>query len=402
MKKARLAWLLSLLLLAACVFACGTDDEDDGYTAADYVNLGKKHLTKNEGVEATEAFQSAIEIEPRNVDANFGLQLAHTQALFNLADTLVNMVEDLLTDTDWGRTDYGDQAPVTGPPIGESLQAIVRDTVGQVFTEADGAYKLLLDENEIDFFLSRYNLVLLGEPLLELGGEFDKTDLHALGALAALLTAVADLAQGLNLDLNLNAVYIPEDLDLTNDPEGFLQWLLGLLDALLSDDTFDQFLALDGTEGVAFMQSAGVNLGNAFARLAAAFEQLGQETDAQDDDQFTYQDTNDNGTYDALVDPVQLGALVIEPAIAAALPELCRNLSLAFWEGSAADPNPLLPDKIYVSMLDDLLIALGVIDDDLPLGWLGLNVGRFFAEPSADGLRGLLLMLLDVTEMLGL
>jgi len=217
-----------------------------------------------------------------------------------------------------------------------------------------------------------------------------------------LLTAVADLAQGLNLDLNLNAVYIPENLDLANDPEGFLNWLLGLLDDLLSDDAFDRFLALDGEEGVAFMQRAGVNLGNAFARLAAAFEQLAQETDAQDDDQLAYRDANGNGKYDALVDPVQLGALTIEPAIAAALPELCRNLSRAFWEGSAADPNPLLPDKIYLSMLDDLLIALGLIDDDLPLGWLGLNVGRFFAEPSPDGLRGLLLMLLDVAEMLGL
>jgi hypothetical protein len=68
-------------------------------------------------------------------------------------------------------------------------------------------------------------------------------------------------------------------------------------------------------------------------------------TDAQDDDQLAYRDANViNGKYDALVDPVQLGALTIEPAIAAALPELCRNLSRAvLGRLGEPTPNPLLP-----------------------------------------------------------
>lgn len=393
-------WVLLSFLFSICIISCG-DDEDDNPTYDEIVQIGKEYLMENKGAAAAEAFGEARKLDVEGTDANFGLVLAHVMQLVNLADMLVDMFSSLLLTQ--GPEPESQMAPAApqfkADPIGDYIQEFLGDTLVRDFAESDAIFEQMAAGDDFVFDIEYYDIIFSGEAILAFGGQFDKTDLYLFGAVASAMNAVVDIVMSHDINFDFENLTIPT-MDFTNDPIGAILGIVDLLEGLLTDPNYPNFLYLKD-DGTATMQDAGVSLGNLFDRFAGTFEQLARETDDQGDDQFKYYDTNKNNHYDSALDPVQIATLItIDPDLAMVLKGLGENLRFVFWEGSVKDPNPYSIDKLNLAMFNDLMIYLGVLQRPILPDWLGVNLGEFFADPSPDGIRSMLFTLIELANML--
>lgn len=391
-----------ICIACALVFtSCEKWPYDSDPSLDEIIAIGKGYLMENKGIDAAEAFKAAQEKCEYSTDANFGLMLAHTMQLVNLADQLVEMFGSLFytlpPDTETGEPGVIRQAQ-SSEPIGDYIQEYLADTIENDFDENESLFLLLDEEEEFLFDIEYYKIIFAGESLIDFGGEFDKTDLYLFGAVTSLLETVIDIVLAHDINFDLAGLEVPE-MDFTNDPIGAIKGILDLIEGLLTDPEYPDFLKVQGEDGFIRMQGAGINIGNAFDRLASMFTQLGTETDYQFDDQIRYFDVEKNNKYDSQIDPIQIvNLLTLDPGLGPVLHELFVNLSYAFWEGSQFDVHPYKKDTLNLGMFNDLLIHMGVINQPLLPEWLGINVGAFFANPSVDGLRTLLFAIIDLVN----
>jgi hypothetical protein len=393
MKRLLVALLAAFVLLSLCI-ACDTDEEEDidDLSLSEAIAEGKKKLAAGAGIDAQEYFRYARDLDDQSEGAAFGLILANTMALVDLVDDIVPLLD--LFAGDPSQVDYE-----PGPDVSAAIQSLLDTSANRDFADAEAAYQLLAPQGTVEFGLSKYELTIAGLKLLSLGGEFDKTDVHIFGASTALINGVLQLVQAYQLDLNLGALAIPP-LDLENDLLGSIVAVGDLLEVMLNDPYYDDFLVME-EGGEAAMQNVGIALGDTFNRLNKAFLVLENETDDQGNDQFRFNDADGNGTYDPDVDAVSFACLTLEPELAGIVSDLSHHLALAFWEGSSADPNPLVVDKLSLGALDPLLIYLGVFDGPTLPAWIGFNIGELFSDPHPAGLRGLLEMLVEIINAIG-
>ena len=365
------------------------------------IAIGKGYLKENKGVDAADAFKAAREKCEHSTDANFGLMLAHTMQFVNLADQLVEMLGSLFYTLP-PNTATGEPGMIVqgqSEPLGDYIQEYLADTVEKDFDENERLFLQLDEEEEFLFKIKYYKVIFGGDSLIRFAGEFDKTDLYLFGAVTSLMETLLDIIQAHDINFDLAGLEVPE-MDFTNDPLGAIQGILDLIEGLLTDPEFPDFLKVQGEDGFIRMQGAGINIGNAFDRAARMFDQLGTETDYQFDDQVRYFDVEKNNKYDSQIDPVIIADLItLEPGLAPILKNLCIDLSTAFWEDSQFDVHPYKKDTLNLGMFNDLLIFMGVINKPLLPEWLGVNVGEFFANPSVDGLRTLLFAIIDLVNV---
>lgn len=378
MKRIIAVLVIAVLALICC--ACNPEDEADDLSVADAVAKGKRALSYNDGVDAARYFRYVRDKDAFNTDGAYGLVLANLQAMMNLVDSIVPYI-DLFS---------GDPAAVEPEPAwstGEAIGHILDTSALADFQDSESAFVLLEPARPLRFDLSRYEWWLGDANLLSVGGEFDRSDLYLFGSVNALLLGVLDVVSAHNLDLNLGSLAIPP-IDLVGDPVGTLEGLSELLHNILDDPYFPDTLTMD-EDGGPLMADAGVRLGDACDRLYRVFNELSVETDDQTDDPIGYFDDNANGRYDRHVDRVRMGDVVLSPEAASVLRNLGANLRDAFWEGSTADRNPLAVDRLTLGMLNELLVALGVLEEPILPDAIGFNIGKFFSDPHPAGLRGL-------------
>ena len=400
MKKFVLAILLALpvLLLGGC------GEEFDTYedpSLEEILETGKAYLEVNQGSQGAEAFREAYKRYPESLDASYGLILGNTMGFVNLVDELIALVGDMLLTAP--------APPATGEPgvvrqeldanFGDELQGFFEDLVTLSFEENERHYLILEAADDFDFDLNYYPVVFAEEALLSFGGQFDRTDMFMFGAVTSLISFVSDilLAHDINFDFNMLFGSTGEPAAGEEPEEGGS--ILDTLEEMLTDPEYPDFLYVKGPEGLELMKSAGVNLGNTFDRAARMLGHLRQESDYQYDDQIRYLDLNKDNHYNAMTEPVFLGSLAtLDPGLAPVLEQLFADLSLAFWEGSVADPHPFRKDTFNLGMLNGLLIYLGVLETPFLPEWIGLDVGSFFSDPSDDGLRTLLFLIIDLID----
>lgn len=386
MKRHWVWCLAAMLVLVGLVSACNPEEEEDETTTAEAIAKGKAALEIGDGVGAAKYFRYAQAHDLYNRDADYGLVMANLTAMVNLVDSIVPLAP-LFAD--------GQQVE-EGPSVavGDHLQSILETSAVADFRASEEAFGRLAPIRPLSFELERYPWSLGGGELLVLGGEFDRADLDFFGALTSLVLGVLDIAASHNLDINLGTLTLPS-FDFAGDPLTAIAGFHGLLEALLDDPYFDNFLMME-EDGAARMAQAGVELGTAFDRLYRMFNELTTETDDQSNDAIRFADDNGDGRYTRTTDRVFLGELEIRAETADALAGLFHNLSLALWEGSSADPSPLTTERLTLAMLNDLLVALGLLDEPLLPDWIGFDIGQVFSDPHPAGLRGLVQTLADI------
>jgi hypothetical protein len=207
--------------------------------------------------------------------------------------------------------------------------------------------------------------------------------------------AFLDILQAYDLNFDVSSFSIPT-LDFMGDPVGAIKAIVDLLEGMLCDPDYPDFLLVKPPAGFARLNLAGINLGNIFYRFAQAFEQLAQETDDQTNDQLRYVDANGNGEFDPQTDPVEIGDLLtLDPGLAPIVQEMLIDLSYAFWEGSPLDPHPDKVDTINLAMFNDLLIYLDLLEKPVLPEGIGIDVGTFFSHPTSDGLRSMVIAIIE-------
>jgi len=390
---------ICIVLSVFLALSCGQKfDEDEDPSLMEIVKIGKKYLMKNQGAQAAEAFKVARDKCRACTDANFGLILAHQTQLINLVDEIINLASTLFYTAAPDPVSGNQEAVVRaqGSLIGDYIQEYLNDTVAKDFAENEMLYYEMEEElDEFLFEIAFYRIILDGDSLVSFEGEFDKTDLYFFGSISSLLNAVIEILLAHDLNFDFDAVVLPETTDTT---EMILE-IIDLLEGLLTDPEYPDFLKVKDTQGFQRMEKAGLLLGHTFERLAMMFDQLETERDYQFNDQIRYYDIDKDSIFDPETDPVQIvNLLTLDNGLAPILQELCVELSYAFWEGSDIDPHPYTLDTLNLGMFNDLLVNLGVFDFPILPEWLGVDVGSFFSNPSDDGLRTLLLALIDLVN----
>jgi hypothetical protein len=378
---------LLLLTLAACAEDKTRRDDEAGY--ADLVAAGERHLQSNEGELAAQSFWEAANLDPAPAAAPYGHLLASPMRFTNLIDQVIDTINGLTLK-------FSDN--VLTDPIHEYLDEKLRDIVAR----SEDFYADLAARPDAGLSLDGYALQVAGTTLLDLSGEFGATELRAVGGLNALVSGLLHLVYALDLHFDPTVLHWPKDMG--GDVFATIDIVAGLLDALLSSEDYPTFLMLVESTGAADMQTAGVALGDAFARIVEAFDVLG-DGPPRDGAPISYLDLAGNGVYDPYNDPVCLGDVVLAPELAAAVRALCVAAAAAFYEGSPLDANPDEVDGLTPADLNELLWALDVLPlalgpvtlDALP-AWPVLDVGTFFSHPTPDGLRSLLGALVEFWE----
>lgn len=400
--RAGLLWLMFALCLG--LFLVGCDDEDEKEpTVQEIIDIGKDYLITGDGPAASDAFHAALVRDPQNTDAQFGVILSNLMQFTSLLSELINMVTSMLDVQDPVPVDEVDGlSPQGALAIGDLIQEFVGNILLPKFIENETLYTQLSANGSFKFELAgAYELDFIDTQLVSFAGEFDQGELQFFGAVNPLLLAVFQIvmAHDINFDFeNLN-------LDLGGGAEGeepdimdTIAGILALIEGLISDPNYPNFLYLDD-DGQQMMQAAGLNLGFTFFRVSRMLDAVREETDDQDDDPIYYEDLNENGEYDA-DEPINLGDLTaIDPALVPVIWELGGDLAVAMFDTTNFDLEPMMPNPLYLESFNGLLMYLELIDAPFLGHRIGIPIGPFFASPAPDGLRSILLFVINIWDL---
>jgi hypothetical protein len=275
----------------------------------------------------------------------------------------------------------------------------------------------------------------------DFGGRLNRTDLQFFGVLNALVRSVVDFALAYDLNFDLLNLEIPAlDIDLTALLDDFsldalidlveqLDPIFDLLEDLLTDPNYPNFLMLKGEEGEARVQASGREFGMLFDRLHLLIQTAYSEPGAQYPNTVHVIDADRNGRLDRQTDPLFIpGIGGLEADLVNGLDVLAGLTATAFWDTTSFDIDPTKRNPFYIAFANDLLVALDVLplvlDQEtlasllealgidpsfLPDNFeiiipeipyiLPIDIGPWFAEPSTTGLRDLLWDILDLWDL---
>ncbi len=393
--------IAGLAVLLGCLSACGYKfDTEEDPSLDEIISIGKGYLAEGNGAAASDAFNAALKIDESSTDARFGAVLADVMAFTNLIDELVSTLSSFGFGSTSAQT-YEKAAAETKPGFSDLLHEFLDDVLVGKISQSERLYAELATEPDFRFDLDRYRIAVMEIELVNLGGEFDKADAHMIGAVSAIMNGLLNFLLAHNIDIDIASLAlptVPEGADIVTTIDMYVAFLE---DLLASPETPD-LLTLEGPDGAAFMQQVGIDFGNAFERIDAAFVQLAYERDQQIDDQLRFLDTDFDGVYNDGTDPVMIGdSITLDPELVWAIRVLARDLSAAFKDGSEADVDPFEPNPFHLSSTNELLTYLDVlpivlIDEPFTLAieeipdFLTIDIGSFFADPDPQGIRQVL------------
>lgn len=393
--------MIAGLALLVCLPSCGYKfDTEEDPSLEEIISIGKGYLVEGNGAAASDAFNAALKIDDTSTDARFGAILADVMSFTNLIDELVTTLSSFGFGSTSAQT-YAKAAAQTKPGFSDLLHQFLDDVLVGKISQSERLYAELAEEPDFRFDLDRYRISVMEIELVNLGGEFDKADLHMIGAVSAIMNGLLNFLLAHNIDIDIASLALP------TVPEGAdtlttIDMYLAFLEDLLANPATPDLLTLDGPDGAAFMQQVGIDFGNAFERIDAALVQLAYERDQQIDDQLRFFDTDFDGIYNDGTDPVMIGdAITLDPELVWAIRVLASDLGAAFKDGSAADVDPSEPNPFHLSAANELLQYLGVlpivlIEEPFTLAiteipdFLTIDIGSFFADPDPQGIRQVL------------
>lgn len=391
-------------LIAAFAVSCADDSENDSdpLSLQDWIDLGKRLLGEGDGEAAAEAFENALCIDKKSPDAGYGVVLSGPVSFANFMDQIIGTLASITFNPEDDPTRNEPQAFSIDQVENPIHEYLLTYNVPYVWRSED-LFAQLAENGDLAFDLEWLPITINHDELLAFSGRFDRTDLSMFGALNSLILGLYDFILAHDLAFDFTAFVFPEIEDGASTIET-IDTIVALLEDLLYSKTHPTFLYLEPEYGAEFMGEAGIAFGRAFERCDEAFGLLARETSPQGADQFRYLDTDRDGDYDRFDDPVQFGeSLTFDATTAWIVHGFCEDLGPIFLEGSAFDEDPYTISLLTPAAFNELLIALGVLPLDLgPFtietlpDWGGINVGKFFHDPSIDGFRSILVALIDL------
>ena len=395
--------LFFVIIIGALIFAgCQTDDEDDGDTAGvdDYIGQGKKHLEQNESLEAQKDFEKALSIKADSHEGRFGLFLARIIRLPNLIDQIIGTISSISFENQ--ANDRMTKSAPAAPVFDNTIHEYLYENVGGRLADNEDTYELLAAGSDFDFELDYYTIAIDESALMTFSGHYDQCDLYFMGALDAVMNGLMNFLLALNLDFDPTLLILPDTETITESDELILAYL-NLVESLLVSEVEPNFLYYR-EDGMEYLSQAGIDLGNAFARLNRAFDCMASAPLNRMAFQFHYFDRNADDVYTPFKDPVYIGdELVLSPDTAGSLEYLAEILPEAFYEGSEVDADPHTVTTITPAHFDELLYSLDLLPlkvgpvsiDGLP-EYPAINLGAVFNDPEPDALRNMLLLVVDI------
>ncbi len=294
--------------------------------------------------------------------------------------------------------------------IGDTITALVEEFWSPIGEGMGQSIAAVRAHDDFHFDLDFYSVTLI-DPFLRptFSGTHDQGDLYFFSAVYSAIDALFSLGLGLNFDLNpllladLGLQDIGGQLGLfTLDDDGggefaaSLAELVTLLDQILGDPVYGEFLRLRTDAGEGYVRAGGAELGWIFGNLALMVQTVDKETDDQRDDVIRFIDENRDGLWN---DPEPLlipGVAELEYELAWILHDLFLALKVDLTDGYAFQFEQLTP------LLDYLGFAgLSLVIDMLDLAGVdAIDLGQVFRDPDPDGLRPLLTEIQALLQML--
>ncbi len=439
----RLIPVLALLaLLSLFALGCGEKfDYEEDPTLEEIMSIGRGYLRRGDGGSAAEAFEAALKISPTCDEAKFGVMIARNVQFFSLIDELLTLISGMSAQQAGSGLPVGDNqiSFAETEPIGDYIQGFLRDSAEWWYEDSEQLYVELLTYPDPHFDIDHFEMSINGLIEMKFGGRLDRSDLQYFGVINALMRALVNFILAHDINYDFFSMQIPElsiNLDDLSSPEGIqnlidsLEPIVQLLEDLLTYEDNPDFLYLKGEEGVARMQAAGIQFGQAFQRLHLLFQEIYRETSAQTDGTVYYIDTDGDGIGDPLSESVVLpGFGEVDAGLANGLSVLGAMTSQAIWDATPFDIDPYHINPFYPAYANDLLVALDVfplvldqatlqdlleslglnisvgedfqiVIPEIPDGFLAIDIGPWFAQPQPDGVRQLLWFVVDLYNTL--
>ncbi len=383
------------------------DDADDDCTEApastnENTLLGLHYLESGIGGPARQVFLTALDEDPGDQDALYGLILADTLLNFDTVGIVAEYISYFLGDfIEPDRLSRDEDLPDSGQGFIDALielifQGLTLQYVDELIERVPQALETPCLSLELEKMSMYMNYDLIAEPG---GDDWDYGEIQASAAVNWVLGGVVRMITALDLDFNLSIVAFFKSFDF-GDYEilDLAAILTDVLQNLLNDPAYPDLFTY-GEDGLEKMQQAQIDLGLGFFHAAGVYDHIRGEIDDQTDDILAYSDLNGNSQWDD-AEPFVIppwGPLDEEQmAYALAAEEIFDAVAVSILDNTEYDEDSTTDTPLNLNDFNSLLAAAGIWPI-LPNVEIPLN--ELFESAESDGPRQALLDILNVLDL---
>jgi hypothetical protein len=214
--------IIVLIVLSSLTFNCGLSDTEEGDDDDDAISteleealeVAKVLLAQGLYSDAKNAFYDILaQLDEEYRPAKFGWAISRTlELLFDLAEesvALVSAVEDFSdlfrTSTVVGKSGFAglEMQPQQGTGIMGTLVDGVLDLLDKSLEEIDGMLEAVIEDEEFYFFIETLPVKIEIFEVLDMGGEFDRSDALLFSGVAKFMRGCLSLLYAYNYDIDL-------------------------------------------------------------------------------------------------------------------------------------------------------------------------------------------------------
>ncbi|MCB9476672.1 MAG: hypothetical protein H6685_07350 [Deltaproteobacteria bacterium] len=385
------------------------DDDDDDLTDVDaLIQEGKDWLAFPEGDKARQSFMAALELEPDNREARYGVVLSdfvHSMDVYSvLTDYILSFIEYggpvKSGAVESGLIENGKAEQLPGDDFLNNLLQIVidglfRERASELIEYADG-----LEGCDCAFMHPGIPIYVHYEKVMELAGEFDAGELYQSKAFAGSLSALFYHLYAINIDFDPFWLYALTEADFDDlDTLETISVVVDVLLNMLTDPGFPDFLVVT-PGGQAIFRQAGTDLGDAMDDFLSTFIAVDAETDPQDEDVISWVDRNGNLVRDP-DEPYRMayfGELSDEQMAQLAEMQLfAEDLRNALYQGTDKDVNPDEVELLHLVLLRPIVASLGLPAGIIPDTTVDLSAA--YTDIEGDNFKKTLVTILNLVSL---
>ncbi len=399
MKIGMLKWVLLAILatiLAGCAATEEGDEPDPSYDVL--MASGKDALEEGDGYNAYILFTEADRLRSRDPEANLGIMISDLLQIVNLIDQIIYFGGEMAL-TDLPETEAVMRAKQwdDGPPMGagDQIDVLLMQIFDERLEEMVTTGEIAKSDANINFTINSIPLNFQGEAILNLPGNWEKSDVLFFLAVSRLIQSGIDifLSIDLNFDFGLVMDTMSTDFEVLETSQ-IIDLVVDLLYAMLTDEENSDFL-LENDEAAVRMPKAGINLGTAAEEMLTAFEDL-----RHPDGPLGYVMEIDNGVHDPSEAYVIGDMAPFSDDLMLVMPELLDILDqvrISLYDGTEMDTDPLAPNYFDLAAFNPVLTQLGVPElisiPDYPV-----DLGGTFTNPEPEQFKETLTSLVGCLE----